>query len=140
MSTTFKSWPKPRRSCVTRLPPWKKDLAQQKFIYVLSHDLRPVNTIINFSGVLKTRLNHQTGGLTCATAEFVHGAARASKTLGRSAPVRAPGRQTIRQEPVKLCSLVDSVVADLGDAINEPVRSLNATQAEVQGDPRLLRW
>ena len=60
----------------------KKTLAQQKFIYMLSHDLRePVNTIINFSGVLKTRLS-QTGEADVRRfAEFVHGGGTRLKGL-----------------------------------------------------------
>ncbi len=120
----------------------KKTLAQQKFIYMLSHDLRePVNTIINFSGVLKTRLS-QTGEADVRRfAEFVHGGGTRLKALldDLLEYVRLE-HQTIRQEPVKLCSLVDSVVADLGDAIQRTGAVVECeAQAEVQGDPHLLR-
>lgn len=120
----------------------KKTLSQQKFIYMLSHDLRePVNTIVNFSGVLRQRLSTGTQAELLRFAEFVHGGGTRLKALldDLLEYVRLE-HQAVRRESVKLCELVEGVVSDLGDAIERTGAQIECdAHLELQCDPHLLR-
>lgn len=120
----------------------KKTLSQQKFIYMLSHDLRePVNTIINFSGVLEQKLSAGSDADLHKFAGFVHGGGTRLKALLDDLLdyVRLE-QHTVHREPVDLNKLASAVVEDLGDALQRTAAVVTCTPLpSVQGDPHLLR-
>ncbi|HET8869698.1 MAG TPA: ATP-binding protein [Aquabacterium sp.] len=128
------------RDTITALE--KKTLSQQKFIYMLSHDLRePVNTIINFSGVLRQRLGAEPQADLLRFVDFIHGGGTRLKALldDLLEYVRLE-HQTVRNEPIRLCELVEGVVSDLSDAIERTGAWVDCdARHEVFGDPHLLR-
>lgn len=128
------------RETITALE--KKNLSQQKFIYMLSHDLRePVNTIINFSGELKQKLTADSQNDLLNFADLVHGGGTSLKSLldDLIEYIRLD-QQTVRRESINLCELVEGVVSDLSDVIERTGAWVDCdARVQVMGDPHLLR-
>lgn len=119
-----------------------KTLSQQKFIYMLSHDLRePVNTIINFSGVLDQKLGQAGDVALQRFASFVHGGGtRLKELLDDLLEYVRLEQQGVRSEPVSMNRIATQVVDDLADAIERSGAVVQcADLPDLEGDPSLLR-
>lgn len=119
-----------------------KTLSQQKFIYMLSHDLRePVNTIINFSGVLEKKLGLAGDADMQRFASFVHGGGtRLKELLDDLLEYVRLGQQAVRSQPVSMNKIASQVVSDLGDAIERSGAVVHCGDLpDLEGDPNLLR-
>ena len=120
----------------------QKTLAQQRFIHILSHDLRePVNSIVNFSGLL-----HDTyaASLPPAGRDFVkrvHGGGKRLKDLLADL-IELVGLDTVEPVfgPVDLNRVIDELRVDLDDALQRSGGTLVTTSLPiVEGEQTLLR-
>jgi len=104
-----------------------KNIALQRFIQVLSHDLRePVNTIINFTTLLKENV----AGMPDAAryADFLHGSGlRLRTSLDDLKAYMDLDQYPVSNRLIALNDVFDEVKRDLHDA-------LNRTQAELTAD------
>lgn len=119
-----------------------KTLSQQKFIYMLSHDLRePVNTIINFSGVLEKKLGLAGDADMQRFASFVHGGGtRLKELLDDLLEYVRLEQQAVRSQPVSMNKIASQVVSDLADAIERSGAVVHCGDLpDLEGDPNLLR-
>ncbi|MFN4265238.1 MAG: sensor histidine kinase [Aquabacterium sp.] len=120
----------------------QKSLAQQKFIYMLSHDLRePVNTIINFAGVIEQKLQGSELSDVQRFAGFVRGGGKRLKALlDRLLDYVRLEQQSVMAQPVDLSAVMADVVQDLDSALQQRHAQLDVQPLPtVQGDPVLLR-
>lgn len=120
----------------------QKSMAQQKFIHMLSHDLRePVNTIINFAGVLDDKLSQPDQADLKRFAGFVHGGGKRLKTLlDRLLDYVRLEQQSVMAQPVDLSAVMTDVLQDLDAAIQRRHAQIECTPLPmVSGDPVLLR-
>jgi PAS domain S-box-containing protein len=116
--------------------------AQQRFIDIISHDLRePVNTICNFSDLVVRRHADALGPDGQRYLSFVlQGGTRIRALLDDLLSfIRLEGRAVIGAE-VNLGSVVDSAIADLALAIERTgARVALGAMPQVHGDATLLR-
>lgn len=120
----------------------QKSLAQQKFIYMLSHDLRePVNTIVNFAGVIEQRLQGSELSDIQRFAGFVHGGGKRLKALlDRLLDYVRLEQQSVMAQPVELSAVMADVVQDLDSALQQRQAQVDVQPLPtVHGDPVLLR-
>ncbi len=128
------------RSTVAQLE--KKTLEQQRFIHVVSHDLRePVNTIINFCSLLTAGHASSLSDAGQKYLSYVQGGGQRMKALldDLLELVRLDG-QTVRIDWVDLDSIMQQVRHDLTVAFTRAEARLEyAPLGDAMGDPSLIR-
>jgi signal transduction histidine kinase len=129
------------RSTVEQLE--RKALEQQRFIHIISHDLRePVNTINNFSGLLKDDFSDALAPSARRYLDFVHDGGRRMKLLiDDLTDLLVLDRHALRLEPVDAGALARQALQDLHSAIERSGGEvmLDDDLPVVTGDPTLLR-
>lgn len=120
----------------------KKTLEQERFIHVLSHDLRePINAINNFTSLLEADHQHELSPDARRYLGFVRTGGRHMACLLDSLLkyVRLD-RHSLDSGPVDVAVLVGQVGDDLGDALAKSQGELRCDPLPtVQADPSLLR-
>lgn len=119
-----------------------KTLVQQRFIHILSHDLRePVNTIVNFASLLaekhSARLDEMGRNFTT---RVLNGGRRMKALLDDLLELVRLDDKQLTHQPVNLNALLDEVRLDLADAIERTGARVDATRLPVIfGERHLLR-
>lgn len=117
-----------------------KNIALQRFIQILSHDLRePVNTILNFTSLLREVVGELPQALRYA--DFVYGGGVRLRTLlDDLMSYVSVERHTVGSRLVSLNEVFDDVKLDLYDALTRARAQLTADSLPlVTGEHSLLR-
>ncbi len=121
----------------------QKTLEQQRFIHIVSHDLRePVNTIVNFSSLLaEDEVKSVLPAVARRYVDFVNGGGiRMKNLLDDLIGFIRLERYVIELHPVALPKLVEEVKADLASAISRTGAIIHCGELPtVAGDASLLR-
>jgi PAS domain S-box-containing protein len=120
----------------------RRTLEQERFIHIVSHDLRePINSINNFAGLLATDPAIAWPGKTRRYLEFVHnGGQRMERLLDDLLEFVRLDSQAAKPQPVDLNHLVAEVRADLHLALERSSGQLRVDPLPtVWCDPTLLR-
>ena len=120
----------------------KKTLEQERFIHILSHDLRePINAINNFTSLLEADHQHELSPDAQRYLGFVHaGGQRMACLLDSLLKYVRLDRHSLDSELVDVTVLVTQVGDDLGDALAKTRGELVCDPLHsVQADPSLLR-
>lgn len=119
-----------------------KTLEQQRFIHIISHDLRePINSISNFSGLLMDDHQVEFSPATLRHLQRVHaGGERMKASLDDLMRFVQLEQHAVSFEPVDVGPLMQQVHEDLSHAIAQSGGQLDwAALPTVQGDRSLLR-
>lgn len=122
----------------------KRALVQQRFVHMVSHDIRePVNSICNFAGLLEDEHAAGLGAEGRRSLGFVRQGGERLRVLlddlQRYVQLEDDGAAA-RSEPVDLQAVMGQVLADLSDATGRHgARLLGHALPVVAGDPTLLR-
>jgi PAS domain S-box-containing protein len=119
----------------------KKTLEQERFIHILSHDLRePINAINNFTSLLEADHQHELSPDAQRYLGFVHaGGQRMACLLDSLLKYVRLDRHSLDSELVDVTVLVAQVGDDLGDALAKTQGELVCDPLpSVQADPSLL--
>lgn len=117
-----------------------KNIALQRIIQILSHDLRePVNTIINFAGLLQEQFGDTPAALRYV--DFIHGGGTRLRTLlDDFMSYVSLERHPMNGQAIVLNDLVGEVRLDLYDVLNRTQAELVAEKLPtVRGEHTLLR-
>lgn len=120
----------------------RSNLAQQQFIYIVSHDLRePINTINNFVGLL---IEDGSERLDAAGQRYLenvrHGAERIRSLLDDLLKYVRLENSQIDKRPVDLNAVVDGVRADIASALEQRGAILECQELPtVSGQESMLR-
>jgi len=120
----------------------RKTMEQQRFIHIVSHDLRePINTIVNFSSLLSGELGEDLSAAARRYLRFVHGGGERMKLLlDDLVHLIQLENQAIDTRPVDLNRLMIEVPADLALAIARAgARVECGLLPVVAGDDSMLR-
>ena len=120
----------------------QQTVSLQRFIHVLSHDMRePLNTIVNFSGLLAESAAVAGGGADAKYLDFVQsGARRMQSLLSDLLNYVRLDRAEVRGIQVDLESVMRDVCADLMVQIERAGATVECAPLPlVVGDPSLLR-
>ena len=120
----------------------RRTLEQERFIHIISHDLRePINSINNFAGLLATDPAITWPGKSRRYLDFVHhGGQRMERLLDDLLEFVRLERQAAEPQPVDLDKLVAEVRDDLHLALERSSGQLLVDpMPPVWGDPTLLR-
>ncbi len=119
-----------------------KTLEQDRFIHIISHDLRePINAINNFTGLLAGDESIQWPGKTRRYLDFVrNGGLRMERLLNDLLGFVRLDHHAMEREPVSLNRLLDDVRADLSLSLERSSGELTVQDLPVvYGDPTMLR-
>lgn len=118
-----------------------KTLEQQRFIHIVSHDLRePINTITNFAGLLAEEPHLDSATAARYLNFMLEGSRRMKKLLDDLIELLVLDRHALNVSQVSMDALVSSVQDDLRLAIERSSARLEVqTLHPVQGDATLLR-
>lgn len=120
-----------------------KNVLQERFIHMISHDIRePVNTICNFTGLLQEDHAQALDAAGQRYLGFVRQGGQRMQSLldGLLTYVRMEGQGLERQEAVSLDRLFAEVMTDLDAAVKRHGAAVQPNPLPaVQGDPLLLR-
>ncbi|WP_382158360.1 ATP-binding protein [Hydrogenophaga sp. ANAO-22] len=120
----------------------KKTLEQERFIHILSHDLRePINAINNFTSLLEADHQHELSPDARRYLGFVRtGGQHMACLLDSLLKYVRLDRHSLDSGPVDVTVLVGQVGDDLGDALAKTQGQLQCDPLPtVQADPSLLR-
>lgn len=120
-----------------------KSLEQQRFIHIISHDLKePVNTINNFSGLLVQDFGPGLSPVARRYLDFVHAGGRRMKVLlDDLTDLLLLDKHMLSPQPTDLGALAQQAVQDLQAAIERTGGQVELAEPlqTVTGDPTLLR-
>lgn len=120
-----------------------KGLEQQRFIHIISHDLKePVNTINNFSGLLMQDFADGLPPVARRYLDFVHAGGRRMKVLlDDLTDLLVLDKHMLNPESTDLGALAQQAMQDLQAAIERSGGRVELTEPlpAVTGDPTLLR-
>jgi PAS domain S-box-containing protein len=120
-----------------------KDLEQQRFIHIISHDLKePVNTINNFTDLLVQDFGYGLPPVARRYLDFVHAGGRRMKVLlDDLTDLLVLDKHMILPEPTDLHVLAQQTVQDLQAAIERSGGQVEMAEdlPAINGDPTLLR-
>lgn len=121
----------------------RKGLEQQRFIHIISHDLKePVNTINNFSGLLVQDFGEGLPPVARRYLDFVHaGGRRMNVLLDDLTDLLVLDKHMLSPKPTDLNALALQTVQDLQAAIERSGGQVDMAEdlPAVTGDPTLLR-
>lgn len=120
----------------------RSNLAQQQFIYIVSHDLRePINTISNFAGLLAEEASATLGEDGSRYLDHVRqGAERIRTLLNDLLGYVRLDRSEIELEPVVLDHVLDDVRKDIDTALSQRDATLECPpMPDVLGQVSMLR-
>lgn len=120
----------------------QKTRQQERFIHMLSHDLRePINAINNFTGLLQTDHSQQLPPEAQKYLDFVHeGGLRVQTLLDDLLRFMQLDKRPVLKKPVDLAGVLERVVSDLYPLMKTRGGSVDAGALPyVQGDENLLR-
>ena len=119
-----------------------KTLAQQKFIHILSHDLKePINTIVNFSSLL---VGADSATMTPRQRDFadrvLNGGHRMKSLLDDLLDLVRLDDTNLEKSPINLNALIEEVRQDLADSMQRASARLEVAPLPiVPGERHLLR-
>lgn len=120
-----------------------KDLEQQRFIHIISHDLKePVNTINNFTDLLVQDFGDGLPPLARRYLDFVHAGGRRMKVLlDDLTDLLVLDKHMLSPKPTDLGALAQQTVQDLQAAIERSGGQVEIARdlPTIHGDPTLLR-
>lgn len=121
----------------------QKALEQQRFIHIVSHDLKePVNTINNFSGLLEQDFGADLPPMARRFLDFVHTGGRRMKVLlDDLTDLLVLDRHVLQAVPADLQALAQQATQDLDAAMQRTGGrvDIETPLPTVTGDPTLLR-
>ncbi len=90
----------------------------ENFAYITSHDLQePLNTIIGFSGILKTKFKAELGSFGLKSIEKIQKSSMRMKTLINELLIYSRLGESEQIERGEICSLMAEIQEDLADTI-----------------------